>query len=81
MSTLICPACHTRSLETYRVGSWRLLSVCACGVVYEGDDQHSLHIVLDGRRRAPHERGVREGIVGELNRQDAASTHGIESRS
>jgi hypothetical protein len=75
---LTCPSCLSRSLETYRVGSWRLLSVCACGVVYEGDDRHSLHIVLDGRRRAPSQRGVRPGIVGELNRQEVASTHGIE---
>jgi hypothetical protein len=78
---LTCPCCYSRSLETYRVGSWRLLSVCACGLVFEGDDQHSLHIVLDGRRRAPSQRGVRPGIVGELNRQEVASTHEIESRS
>jgi hypothetical protein len=78
MSSLVCPACYSRSLETYRVGSWRLLSVCACGVVYEGDDQHSLHIVLDGRRRAPRERGVREGVLGGLNRREAEQAHSIE---
>jgi hypothetical protein len=81
MSILTCPCCHSRSLETYRVGSWRQLSVCACGLAFDGDDQHSLHIVLDGRRRAPQERGVRQGIVGGLNRQDAERSHEIESRT
>jgi hypothetical protein len=71
---LTCPSCLSRSLETHRVGSWRLLSVCACGLVYEGEDQHSLHIVLDGRRRASHVRG---GIVGELNRQEVERGHSI----
>jgi len=61
--------------------SGRVLSVCDCGLVLEGSDEYSLHVVLDGRRRAPHRRGVREGIVGELNRQEVASTHSIESRS
>jgi hypothetical protein len=75
MSPLTCPCCYSRSLETYRVGSWRLLSVCACGVVYEGEDQHSLHIVLDGRRRAPVERGVRAGVVGGLNRRETETVH------
>jgi hypothetical protein len=81
MSILTCPCCHSRSLETYRVGSWRQLSVCACGLAFDGDDQHSLHIVLDGRRRAPQERGVRQGIVGGLNRQEAERSHVIQSAS
>jgi hypothetical protein len=32
----------------------------------------------DGRRRAPSQRGVRLGIVGELNRREVASTHSYE---
>jgi hypothetical protein len=79
MSALTCPSCLSRSLETHRVGSWRLLSVCACGVVYEGEDQHSLHIVLDGRRRAPHERGglIGRSAVGDGGVGDGLHSHGF----
>jgi hypothetical protein len=75
---LTCPGCSSRSLEPAVMASGRVLSACDCGLVLEGSDQYSLHIVCDGRRRAPHERGVREGIVGGLNRREAESTHSIE---
>jgi hypothetical protein len=75
---LTCPSCHSRSLEPVVTASGRSLSVCSCGLVYEGADQHSLHVVLDGRRRAPRERGVREGVLGGLNRREAESDHSIE---
>jgi hypothetical protein len=77
---LTCPECYSSSLEPAVTASGRSLSVCACGLVFDGIDQHSLHIVLDGRRRAPQERGVQEGIVSELNRQEAQRSHEIESR-
>jgi hypothetical protein len=57
---LTCPACRSRSLETHKVGSGRLLSVCECGVIVEGGDQYSLHIVMDGRRRV---RGAERGVL------------------
>jgi hypothetical protein len=60
------------------MASGRVLSVCNCGLVFEGADQYSLHIVLDGRRLAQAERGVRTGIVGGLNRQEAERNHSYE---